>query len=55
LALSEQKTLVVAVHVGYMDTGIAATVAGPETAPDLAAAVTLDAVEREVVADDISQ
>jgi NAD(P)-dependent dehydrogenase (short-subunit alcohol dehydrogenase family) len=58
LALAEQKTLVVAVHVGYMDTGMAAHVTSPKTAPDLVAAATLDAVEAgrpEVLADDVSR
>jgi NAD(P)-dependent dehydrogenase (short-subunit alcohol dehydrogenase family) len=58
LSLAEQKTLVVAVHVGYMDTDMAATVPGPKTAPDLVAAATLDAVEAgepEVLADDITR
>jgi NAD(P)-dependent dehydrogenase (short-subunit alcohol dehydrogenase family) len=58
LTLAEQKTLVVAVHVGYMDTDMAASVTGPKTAPDLVARATLDAVEAgqpEVLADDVSQ
>jgi NAD(P)-dependent dehydrogenase (short-subunit alcohol dehydrogenase family) len=58
LALAGQKTLVVAVHVGYMDTDMAASVTGPKTAPDVVARATLDAVEAgqpEVLADDVSQ
>jgi NAD(P)-dependent dehydrogenase (short-subunit alcohol dehydrogenase family) len=58
LTLAEQKTLVVAVHVGYMDTDMAASVTGPKTAPDVVAGATLDAVETgqpEVLADDVSQ
>lgn len=58
LTLAEQKTLVVAVHVGYMDTDMAASVTGPKTAPDVVARATLDAVEAgqpEVLADDVSQ
>lgn len=54
LALAEQKTLVVAVHVGFMDTDMAATVTTPKTAPELVAEATLDAVEAgqpEVLAD----
>jgi NAD(P)-dependent dehydrogenase (short-subunit alcohol dehydrogenase family) len=58
LTLAEQKTLVVAVHVGYMETDMAASVTGPKTAPDVVARATLDAVgagQPEVLADDISQ
>jgi len=58
LSLAEQKTLVVAVHVGYMDTDMAASVTGPKTAPDVVARATLDAVEAhqpEVLADDVSE
>jgi NAD(P)-dependent dehydrogenase (short-subunit alcohol dehydrogenase family) len=58
LTLAEQKTLVVAVHVGYMDTDMAAAVTGPKTPPDVVAQATLDAVEAgqpEVLADDISR
>ena len=58
LTLTEQKTLVVAVHVGYMDTDMAASVTGPKTDPDVVARATLDAVEAhqpEVLADDVSE
>ncbi|MGH9109343.1 MAG: SDR family oxidoreductase [Acidimicrobiales bacterium] len=58
LALAEQKTLVVAVHVGYMDTDMAAKVTGPKSAPGLVAEATLDAVQagqHEVLADEISR
>jgi NAD(P)-dependent dehydrogenase (short-subunit alcohol dehydrogenase family) len=58
LELAEQQTLVVAVHVGYMDTDMAAAVAAPKTAPELVAQATLDAVEagdHEVLVDDISR
>jgi NAD(P)-dependent dehydrogenase (short-subunit alcohol dehydrogenase family) len=58
LTLAEQKTLVVAVHVGYMETAMAASVAGPKVDPGVVARATLDAVEAgqpEVLADDISQ
>jgi NAD(P)-dependent dehydrogenase (short-subunit alcohol dehydrogenase family) len=55
LTLAEQGTLVVAVHVGYMDTDMAAHISAPKTAPDAVAAATLDGVEvgdSEVLADD---
>lgn len=58
LTLAEQKTLVVAVHVGYMETDMAAHVPGPKTDPGLVAAATLDAVEAgqpEVLADEVSR
>jgi NAD(P)-dependent dehydrogenase (short-subunit alcohol dehydrogenase family) len=58
LELAGHDTLVVAVHVGYMDTDMAAHVTGPKTAPGLVAAATLDAVEAgqpEVLADDITR
>jgi NAD(P)-dependent dehydrogenase (short-subunit alcohol dehydrogenase family) len=58
LTLAEQNTLVVAVHVGFMDTDMAASVTGPKVAPDVVAQATLDAVEAgqpEVLADDVSQ
>jgi NAD(P)-dependent dehydrogenase (short-subunit alcohol dehydrogenase family) len=53
--LAEQATLVVAVHVGYMDTDMAAWFDGPKTAPELVAAAALDGVEAgdyEVLVDD---
>jgi NAD(P)-dependent dehydrogenase (short-subunit alcohol dehydrogenase family) len=43
--LMEQGTLVTAVHVGYMDTDMAAWFDGPKTAPDVVAAAALDGVE----------
>lgn len=58
VALAENGTGVVAVHVGYMDTDMAATVDAPKTAPDLVARATLDAVEaghHEVLADEPSR
>src|SRR5579885_1018352 len=58
LTLADQKTLVVAVHVGYMDTEMAAAVTAPKTAPELVAAATLDAVEAgqpEVLVDEASR
>lgn len=58
LALAEQNTLVLAVHVGYMDTDMAAMVTAPKTNPKLVADAILDAVEAgepEVLVDDISR
>ena len=58
LSLAEQNTQVVGVHVGYMDTDMAAAVSGPKTSPKSVANATLDAIEageHEVLADDISR
>src|SRR6516162_5662037 len=58
LTLAEQNTLVVAVHVGYMDTDMAAAITTPKANPKAVAEVTLDAVqtgENEVLADDLSR
>jgi NAD(P)-dependent dehydrogenase (short-subunit alcohol dehydrogenase family) len=58
LTLAEQHTLVVAVHVGYMDTDMAAAVTGPKANPRTVAEATLEAVqagEPEVLADDLSR
>ncbi|MBP2323194.1 NAD(P)-dependent dehydrogenase (short-subunit alcohol dehydrogenase family) [Kibdelosporangium banguiense] len=58
LELADQGTHVVGVHVGYMETDMAAHVDGPKTAPALVAAQTIEAIETgayEVVADDISR
>jgi NAD(P)-dependent dehydrogenase (short-subunit alcohol dehydrogenase family) len=58
LALADQGTLVVAVHVGYMDTDMAAHVTAPKTSPATVADATLDSVEAgqpEVLVDDISR
>jgi NAD(P)-dependent dehydrogenase (short-subunit alcohol dehydrogenase family) len=58
LALADQHTLVVAVHVGYMDTDMAAAVTAPKTAPRVVADATLDTIEAaqpELLADDISR
>ena len=58
LTLSEQNTLVVAVHVGYMDTDMAAAVTGPKTAPRDVAEAILDALEagqHELLADELSR
>ena len=56
--LAQQHTQVLAVHVGYMDTDMAATVAAPKTAPQVVAEATLDALEageHEVLADEVSR
>jgi NAD(P)-dependent dehydrogenase (short-subunit alcohol dehydrogenase family) len=58
LALADQHTLVVAVHVAYMDTDMAAKLTVPKTSPDAVADATLDAVQtgqREVLADDTTR
>src|SRR4051812_44812193 len=43
--LLDQGTLVTAVHVGYMDTDMAAWFDGPKTSPEVVAKAALDAVE----------
>lgn len=58
LHLAEQKTLVTGLHVGYMDTDMAAHVTGPKSDPLVIANLALDGVEAgqpEVVADDVSR
>jgi NAD(P)-dependent dehydrogenase (short-subunit alcohol dehydrogenase family) len=58
LTLADQKTLVTALHVGYMDTDMAAQVDGPKSDPLVIANLLLDGVEAgqpEVVADDVSR
>jgi NAD(P)-dependent dehydrogenase (short-subunit alcohol dehydrogenase family) len=58
LALAEQKTLVVAVHVAFMDTDMAAHVTAPKIAPQVVAEAALDAVEAgqpEVLADETTE
>ena len=58
IALSEQKTLVTALHVGYMDTDMAAHVDGPKSDPGVIANLALDGVEAgapEIVADEVSR
>jgi NAD(P)-dependent dehydrogenase (short-subunit alcohol dehydrogenase family) len=58
LTLAGQNTLVVAVHVGYMETDMAAAVTAPKTSPKAVARATLDAVqagELEVLADELSR
>lgn len=58
LTLAEQNTLVLAVHVGYMDTDMAAAITAPKTDPNRVAHATLDGIEagaHEVLADDVSR
>ena len=56
--LASQGTQVVSVHVGYMDTDMAAHVDGPKTSPDEVARLALQGVEAgrpEVLADEVSR
>ncbi|MEV6878605.1 SDR family oxidoreductase [Amycolatopsis sp. NPDC051128] len=56
--LAPQKTLVTALHVGYMDTDMARHVDGPKEDPAVVAGLALDGVEQgrfEVLADDLSR
>jgi len=56
--LARQHTQVLAVHVGYMDTDMAAAVSAPKTDPSDVARATLDALEagqHEVLADEVSR
>lgn len=58
LELAPQGTLVVAVHVGFMDTDMAAGVDAPKVSPESVAEATLDALREgrpEVLADDTSR
>jgi NAD(P)-dependent dehydrogenase (short-subunit alcohol dehydrogenase family) len=58
LHLAEAGTLVTALHVGYMDTDMAAHVDGPKHDPRVIADLALDGVatgQAEVVADDLSR
>jgi NAD(P)-dependent dehydrogenase (short-subunit alcohol dehydrogenase family) len=58
LRLADQKTQVTALHVGYMDTDMAAHVDGPKIDPAVVANLLLDGVdagEPEVLADDLSR
>src|SRR5262245_20171819 len=58
LELRPSGTHVVAVHVGYMDTDMAAAVTGPKTAPDDVVAQVLTALRdgrEEVLADEASR
>jgi NAD(P)-dependent dehydrogenase (short-subunit alcohol dehydrogenase family) len=57
LQLAEQGTQVAALHVGYMDTDMAANVTAPKSDPAAVAATALDALEAgavEILADEIS-
>lgn len=56
--LAPQKTLVTALHVGYMDTDMAAHVDGPKSDPAVVAGLALDGVEEgrfEVLGDELSR
>lgn len=56
--LATQGTLVVGVHVGFMDTDMAAGVDAPEVTPESVVEATLDALlygRPEVLADDASR
>jgi len=56
--LAAQRTQVLGVHVGYMDTDMARTVPGPKSSPDDVARAILDALEAglsEVLADELSR
>jgi NAD(P)-dependent dehydrogenase (short-subunit alcohol dehydrogenase family) len=58
LELRPQGTLVVAVHAGFLDTDMAAGVAGPKTAPQEVVSQVLDALRdgrEEVLVDEISR
>ncbi len=58
VALADQKTLVTGLHVGYMDTDMAAHVTEPKSDPLVIANLLLDGIEAgqpEVVADDVSR
>ncbi|MFL6124551.1 SDR family oxidoreductase [Actinophytocola sp.] len=58
LALADQKTLVTALHVGFMDTELVAHVDAPKSDPLVVANLALDGVEAgepEVVADERSR
>jgi NAD(P)-dependent dehydrogenase (short-subunit alcohol dehydrogenase family) len=55
LELADQHTLVLAVHVGYMDTDMTAHISAPKTSPHVVADATLQAVEAgqlEILADE---
>jgi short-subunit dehydrogenase len=58
LELAAQGTLVTALHVGFMDTDMAAHVDGPKSDPASVAKLALEAVqagEIEILADDVSR
>ncbi|HEX4429578.1 MAG TPA: SDR family oxidoreductase [Frankiaceae bacterium] len=56
--LAAQGTRVAALHVGYMDTDMTATVTAPKSDPAAIAAIALDALEAgevEILADEVSR
>jgi len=56
--LAQQNIRVAGLHVGYMDTDMAASVKDPKSDPAAVAAVALDAIEQdlyEIVVDDVSR
>ncbi|GAA3105871.1 SDR family oxidoreductase [Pseudonocardia yunnanensis] len=58
LRLAPKGIQVTALHVGYLDTDMAATVGSPKGDPAVVAAITLDGVQagaHEVLADDLSK
>ncbi|HWD00898.1 MAG TPA: SDR family oxidoreductase [Amycolatopsis sp.] len=58
LALRDQGTLVTALHVGYMDTEMAADITDAKSDPAHIASLALDGLKRddfEIVADDVSR
>ena len=58
MELLDQHTQVVSLHVGYMDTDMAAGVEAPKSSPDDVAAQALAGVEAgafEVLADEVSR
>jgi NAD(P)-dependent dehydrogenase (short-subunit alcohol dehydrogenase family) len=58
ISLADQKTQVTGLHVGYMDTDMAAHVTDPKSDPEVIANLLLDGVDAgqsEVVADDLSR
>jgi NAD(P)-dependent dehydrogenase (short-subunit alcohol dehydrogenase family) len=58
LELRPQGTLVVAVHAGFLDTDMAASVTAPKTAPEEVVAQVLDALREgreEVLVDEVSR
>jgi NAD(P)-dependent dehydrogenase (short-subunit alcohol dehydrogenase family) len=57
-SLADQGTLVVAVHAGYIDTDMVASVDAPKVTPEHVARVTVEGIAagaEEVLADDISR
>lgn len=56
--LAGQHTRVSALHVGYMDTDMARSVAGPKSSPEDVAKIAIDGIaadQTEIIADDISR